>query len=224
MDEKNDSKGVAMKHIIWDFNGTLLCDAQLSVDADNFVFDALGLPRITLETYRKHMTMPVRDFYAALGIDLSVHTYETISRIWLERFNAGAVAAGLVPGALEAVRRFEARGLTQSVLSASYEPSLRAQCDALGLTPYMRAVDGLENEKAEKKTDIGLRQMERLGLVPEETVLVGDMVADAELARALHVGCALVSWGHNDLERLLDTGCPVAHTFDELAAIIESMQ
>lgn len=28
-----------MKHIIWDFNGTLLNDAQLSVDLDNYVFD-----------------------------------------------------------------------------------------------------------------------------------------------------------------------------------------
>lgn len=58
-----------MKHIIWDFNGTLLGDAQLSVDVDNAVFDRLGLPRITLDTYRRHMTMPVYDFYAALGID-----------------------------------------------------------------------------------------------------------------------------------------------------------
>lgn len=212
-----------MKHIIWDFNGTLLADVQLSVDADNVVFDALGLPRITPETYRKHMTMPVRAFYEALGIDLNAYPYETISRLWLEHFNAGAVAAGLVPGALETVRRFEGMGLTQSVLSASYEPSLRAQCDALGLTPHMREIDGLENEKAEKKTDIGLRQMERLGLAPRETVLVGDIESDAELARALGVSCALVSWGHNDLERLVNTGFPVAHTFDELAAIIESM-
>ena len=42
--------GVCMKHIIWDFNGTLLGDAQLSVDVDNAVFDRLGLPRITLDT------------------------------------------------------------------------------------------------------------------------------------------------------------------------------
>ena len=80
-----------MKHIIWDFNGTLLGDAQLSVDVDNAVFDRLGLPRITLDTYRRHMTMPVCDFYAALGIDLVAYPYETISRLWLDLFNAGAV-------------------------------------------------------------------------------------------------------------------------------------
>ncbi|MDO4741547.1 MAG: hypothetical protein Q4A66_12845, partial [Eubacteriales bacterium] len=72
-----------MLHIIWDFNGTLLFDAQLGVDADNHVFEILGLPGITIEDYRRHMTMPVRDFYKALGVDLNVHKYETISRIWL---------------------------------------------------------------------------------------------------------------------------------------------
>ena len=56
-----------MKHIIWDFNGTLLNDAQLSVDLDNYVFDRIGVPRITLEDYRNNMTMPVRDFYPLVG-------------------------------------------------------------------------------------------------------------------------------------------------------------
>ena len=210
--------------IIWDFNGTLLCDAQLSVDTDNYVFDALGLPRITMDDYRRHMTMPVRDFYPALGIDYDVHPYETIARLWLDRFNAGAVGAGLVPGALETIRRLGAQGLTQSVLSASYEPSLRSQCDALGLTPYMRAVDGLEDESAARKTDIGRRQMARLALDPAKTVLVGDMVADAELAQALGVACVLVPWGHNDLARLERTRCPVAHSFEALEALLLSMR
>ena len=111
----------SITHIIWDFNGTLLCDAQLSVDTDNAVFDRLGLPRITLEDYRHHMTMPVRDFYLALGVDYSVHPYELISRLWLDSFNAHAVDAGLVPGVLAVVEALARTGCTQSVLSASYE-------------------------------------------------------------------------------------------------------
>ena len=100
------------KHIIWDFNGTLLNDAQLSVDCDNHVFDELGLARITIEDYRAHMTMPVRDFYTALGVDLNVYKYETISRIWLDRFNRHAVSVGLVPGALELTKRMKEAGFT----------------------------------------------------------------------------------------------------------------
>ena len=209
-------------HIIWDFNGTLLDDVQLSVDCDNAVFDALHLPRITADDYRRHMTMPVRDFYVALGVDLQVYPYETIGRLWLDRFNRLAVEAGLVPGALEAVRRAQAAGDTQSILSASYERSLAAQCEARGLMPYMAAVDGLEDESARRKTEIGLRQMKRLGLDGAGTVLVGDMVADAQLASELGVGCVLVSWGHNDLPRLLATGLPVAHTPQELERLLLS--
>ena len=107
-----------MKHIIWDFNGTLLCDAQLGVDCDNHVFDTLGLKRITIEDYRAHMTMPVRDFYTSLGVDLNVYKYETISRLWLDRFNQYAVSVGLVPGAMESIARLREKGFTQSILSA----------------------------------------------------------------------------------------------------------
>ena len=210
----------SITHIIWDFNGTLLCDAQLSVDTDNAVFDGLGLPRITLEDYRRNMTMPVRDFYPALGVDYSVHSYELIGRLWLDIFNAHAVDAGLVPGVLSVVDAVSRAGCTQSVLSASYEPSLRRQCDALGLTARMAAIDGLEDESARRKTDIGRRQMHRLGLDPRATLLVGDMVADAQLASELGVSCVLVSWGHNDLPRLEATGLPVVHTTQELERLL----
>ena len=209
-----------MKHIIWDFNGTLLFDAQLGVDCDNYVFDTLGLPRITLADYRAHMTMPVRDFYTSLGVDLNVYKYETISRLWLDRFNTHAVAVGLVPGALAAVERLKKLGFTQSILSASYEKSLREQCDALGLSPYMAAIGGLGDESAQKKTDIGRRQMEKLGLHGGDCVLVGDMVADSELAEALNTHCVLVPWGHNSEERLAKTLRPIARSFEELEQIL----
>ena len=209
-----------MKHIIWDFNGTLLGDAQLGVDCDNYVFDVLGLPRITIEDYRAHMTMPVCDFYTALGVDLNVYKYETISRLWLDRFNEHAVSAGLVPGALEHIARLKALGFTQSILSASYEKSLLAQCEALGLVPYMDEISGLSDESARKKTDIGRRQLERLGLRGEDCVLVGDMVADSELAAVLGTNCVLVPWGHNSEARLAKTGRRVARSLDELEQIL----
>ncbi len=211
------------KHIIWDFNGTLLNDAQLSVDCDNHVFDVLGLPHITIEDYRLHMTMPVRDFYTALGIDLNVYKYETIARIWLDMFNVNAVNCGLMPGALDTIDRLNAAGHSQSILSASYEPNLLAQCADLGLVRRMTAINGLGDESARKKTDIGRAQMKALGLEGKDTVLVGDMLADAELARALGAHCVLVPWGHNADFRLENAGFPVARSFEALEALIAAL-
>ena len=213
-----------MKHIIWDFNGTLLSDAQLGVDCDNHVFDTLGLPRITIDDYRMHMTMPVRDFYTALGVNLNVYKYETISRLWLDRFNQHAVSVGLVPGALELAAKMKAAGFTQSILSASYEKSLLEQCEALGIHAYMNEISGLGDESAQKKTDIGRRQLERLGLRGEDCVLVGDMVADSELADALGTDCVLVPWGHNSAERLQRTGRCVVRDMDELEQVLIDMK
>lgn len=210
-----------MKHIIWDFNGTLLNDTQLSLDVDNNVFEKLGIPCITLDDYRNNMTMPVRDFYPTVGVDYSVHSYETIARLWLDEFNQKAVGVGLVSGALDAIRFFHSQGRSQSVLSASYEPSLRKQCEALGLTPYMADISGLEDESASKKTEIGRRQLRELGLEGRDVVLIGDMLTDAHLAEDLGADCILVSWGHNDLKRLLSSGLPVARDFGELEEILK---
>ena len=209
-----------MKHIIWDFNGTLLADAQLGVDCDNYVFDTLGLKRITLSDYRAHMTMPVRDFYTSLGVDLNVYKYETISRLWLDRFNQHAVSVGLVPGAMESIIRLKEKGFTQSILSASYEKSLMEQCEGLGLAAHMQMISGLGDESAQKKTDIGRAQLEQLGLCGADCVLVGDMVADSELSDVLGTHCVLVPWGHNSEERLQKTGKLVARSFEELEQIL----
>lgn len=210
-----------MKHIIWDFNGTLLNDTQLSLDVDNNVFEKLGIPAITIDDYRNNMTMPVRDFYPTVGVDYSIHSYETIARLWLDEFNQKAVGVGLVSGALDAIRFFHGQGRSQSVLSASYEPSLRKQCEALGLTPYMADISGLEDESASKKTEIGRRQLRELGLEGRDVVLIGDMLTDAHLAEDLGADCILVSWGHNDLKRLLSSGLPVARDFGELEEILK---
>ena len=76
-----------------------------------------------------------------------------------------------MPGAMESILRLKEKGFTQSILSASYEKSLIEQCDALGLVPHMKAIGGLSDESAQKKTDIGRKQLEKLGffVVPSDT-------------------------------------------------------
>ena len=64
--------------------------------------------------------------------------------------------------------------------------------------------------------------MQALGIAPENAVLVGDMITDSELADALGTACVLVEWGHNSCERLETTGRTIAHTCDELLAILEA--
>ena len=88
----------------------------------------------------------------------------------------------------------------------------------------MDAIGGLGDESAQKKTDIGRRQLEKLGLKGKDCVLVGDMVADSELAEALGTECVLVPWGHNSAERLEKTGRMVTRDMNALEQVLMNMK
>ena len=63
------------KHIIWDWNGTLLDDAWLFVDIMNCVLKDRNMDTITLEKYRNIFRFPVEDFYRILGFDLKKESF-----------------------------------------------------------------------------------------------------------------------------------------------------
>ena len=51
-----------IKHIIWDWNGTIVNDAPLFVDIMNKSLSAASLPNITLNDYKNLFVFPIVDF------------------------------------------------------------------------------------------------------------------------------------------------------------------
>lgn len=210
-------------HCIWDFNGTLLADVLLSLEADNRILAKMGMAPISLETYRRFMRNPLPGFYEDLGCDLQKYPYEWINREYLEYFNARVVDAGLMPGAQELLKELSQKGFTHSILSSSYEPSLLAQAKALGIDRWMRKITGMLTNLGERKEERGLHQLERLGVERAQTVLIGDTTTDKFVADHMGVRCVLVTWGHNGRAQLEACGVPVADTMQQLAEILGQM-
>jgi phosphoglycolate phosphatase-like HAD superfamily hydrolase len=52
-------------HLVWDWNGTVLNDFDVSFRSTNSSFRDAGLPEITTATYRALLRSPIRSFYAA---------------------------------------------------------------------------------------------------------------------------------------------------------------
>ena len=53
-----------IKHIIWDWNGTLLDDLDVSMEALNYVLEKENLPLVLdKEEYRKYFQFPVIEYY-----------------------------------------------------------------------------------------------------------------------------------------------------------------
>ena len=59
------------KHIIFDWNGTLVDDAWIFVDILNVLLTTRGLKVITIKDYRNKFCFPIKLFYKNLGVDIS---------------------------------------------------------------------------------------------------------------------------------------------------------
>ena len=57
------------RHIIWDWNGTLLDDLDYCVGIMNAILRRRSLPELDRARYRAVFDFPVRDYYARLGFD-----------------------------------------------------------------------------------------------------------------------------------------------------------
>ena len=65
-----------MTRILWDWNGTLLDDTEISRGVLNGLLSRRGLPTVSLERYREIFTFPIIDYYRKAGFDFSVEPYE----------------------------------------------------------------------------------------------------------------------------------------------------
>lgn len=207
-------------HVIWDWNGTLLDDAELCVSVMNDVLARRRLPPLTAERYAHQFRFPVRDYYQELGFDFERESFERIGTEFIEGYAAREASCELRVDARSTLEHVAARGLRQSVLSASQQARLEHQARRLSVHAHFEALVGLDDHYAASKVEVGLRWMERSGVDPRLTVLVGDTDHDVEVARALGVHCLLVPSGHQSHARLASCGVEVLPT---LAALLDAL-
>jgi phosphoglycolate phosphatase len=204
------------KHIIWDWNGTLLDDNWLSVEAMNVLLARRQLPLLTLDKYVKVFTFPVSDYYQCLGFDFHKEPFTISGTEFIEEYNKRAFEPKLHHSIRETILRLKEKGVSHSILSASRQEILDRLVGYHKLTSLFIGIVGQEDHYARGKTAAGKTWLEKLPYEPWEILFVGDTIHDREVAKALGVDCALVACGHNSYERLRDQGCPV---FKDIAAL-----
>ncbi|MFP4259467.1 MAG: HAD family hydrolase [Opitutales bacterium] len=209
------------RHIIWDWNGTLLNDTWLCVEVLNGLLSRRGRLPISAEDYRANFGFPVIHFYAYLGFETDVEAFEQVSREFIGSYEARWLQeCALHPEAADVLGGMAAGGLTHSVLSAAKQEALEVGIGHFGIRDYFHGLCGTDNIYARGKIEQGRRWIEGLDWDPREVVLVGDTLHDYEVAEAMGTDCILMTHGHHSPERLVATGKPVAHSLREVAALV----
>ncbi len=206
------------KHIIWDWNGTLLNDAWLCVEIMNEMLAPRRLTPLTAGIYERIFDFPVVDYYRKVGFDFGVDPFEKLSDEFMGAYNIRVRSCPLRDGVREILAAGQARGITQSILSAMMQSSLELLVEQFDLRGYFTDIIGLDNHHAAGKLDLAREWMARQTLRGEDVLFVGDTVHDFEVAQALGVDCVIIHSGHHSLDRLAVCGVPI---LELLAALYE---
>lgn len=208
------------KHVIWDFNGTLLDDADLNWRIGNEMLIADGRDPIPFTQYLEWVEYPIQRYYEKLGYHLSKEDFIKISDVYHHTYNSRLHEAGLQAGVRDTLQAVQDAGLTQSILSAYHQDGLDNAVEMLGIRDFFMDIIGLSDKQGGSKVQAALDWMERRGLDPTEIVMVGDTLHDAEVTFALGCDCILFSGGHNARRRLIGSGMPVIDHMRELFPLL----
>lgn len=204
------------KTIIWDWNGTLLNDAEVCREAINKMLTVRNLPKLTLSKYRQVFTFPVINYYKEVGFNFAVEEWEPVAMEFINLYFKALPSCGLTPFATQTLEIFKAKGYRQAIISAMEHDALIKSVSALGIFSYFDFIGGISDHYGGGKIENARNYFTKVGLNPEKITLIGDTLHDAEVAAELQCKCILVATGHQSFQRLRESGLPVITDLSEI--------
>jgi len=210
-------------HVVWDWNGTLVDDLPIVVEAVNGALEAIGEAPIGADAYRAYYTRPVDRFYERLlDRPISPEEWATLDRVFHERYGAALDRVPLAVDAIDAIDAVADRGWSQSILSMWWEEDLVACVTRRNLGGRMALVQGNRDDSGGEKAAHLRLHLDVLGVAPGSVIMIGDSLDDASAAATVGTGCVLYDGGSHHRSELEGTGVSVADSLMAAVHLIES--
>ncbi|MBQ9397379.1 MAG: HAD family hydrolase [Bacteroidales bacterium] len=210
-----------MAAIIFDFDGTL-ADTQRGIIATaQEVLRRMGRGPADERALAATIGLPLRENFTR-GAGLSDEEADRAVAIYRDIFETFAIPAITVfPGVEEVLAALSARGVPMAVASSRGQHSLEGLMHHLGLDRYipLTLVFGVETAARPKPApDILYVILGKLGVKPEEALVVGDTTFDIEMGRAAGCYTCGVSYGNQSAGQL--AGASPNYLLDDLRKLL----
>ena len=183
--------------VLWDLDGTLTDSVRFVVDTANQVITAHGGTPLDFADVGRMTGLPIEDIFRAAWPDLSDADAVTYRTEYRGIYDEVAIpATRLYRGARTTLRAFHRAGLLQATVTGKRAADCERILRGLGLVREIDAYLGGDSAARPKPApDLALAAMERLGVTPAESAVIGDTRTDMRMARASGALAVQVLWG-----------------------------
>lgn len=213
---------IKKKHIVWDWNGTILDDNHVMLASVNEVCRYFSRPEVDIDTWRAALCRPLwRCYSKILDRDLSREDWSTVERVYHESYRSHLARCQLAEDAQEVLETAARNGLSQSLLSMGFHDDVTSQVRDFSIEHHFVRMDGVpESVAGGKKAEYLALHLDKMKISAEECIIIGDVVDDANAATDIGTDCVLVTTGMTGREELSGTGFPVAESLTEALGLV----
>ena len=202
-------------HILWDWNGTLLNDVDISIECVNILLGDLGLEATNLSEYYDMMEVPMQKYYENLFIKKGAKfEYKLCTMNFQKNYPRLIHKAKLMTNALEILQFIKQKGAKQYIVSSFEKTRLLEYVKMFALESFFEEISGDDDIHVGSKSNRAIDIVK--GVAREKILYIGDTGADFITARDVGCDCILLSKGHQKKSELEKFGCPVIDDLPEL--------
>ncbi|GAB4123276.1 MAG: beta-phosphoglucomutase [Roseiflexaceae bacterium] len=188
----------AVRAVLWDMDGTLVDSADYHSEAWRMVMEPRGVfltDEMFTSTFGQRNDTILRIW---LGEQTTDATIREISDAKEARYREIVAERGiaLLPGTAERIDHLHATGWRQAIASAAPRANVEAIIHALGLDRVMAGFVGAEDvARGKPDPEVFLRAAEKLGVPPQQCIVVEDAPAGVEAGK--RAGMRVIGVGPN---------------------------
>lgn len=198
---KKHVKGSSFSCVLWDWNGTLVDDADVALNSVNDMLARRNMPSIDKRYYLQNCAFPIIRFYEKI-FDLNKVPFEDLIKEFNEGYHMHILSSGLMRGAGIVLENLKRQNAAQVIISASAQKELVTFTERFNVESFFSEVLGADDYYAQSKTQRAVSFISENNIDPKNAVVIGDTVHDYETAKAIGAECILIGNGHQCREEL----------------------
>jgi len=204
--------------IVFDWDGTLIDSEARIVNCMRAAINDLDLPTRTHDEMRNVIGLGLHEALATLYPDGDRKSYQDLVDRYRHHFLVeDDTPSELFAGVEKLLATLRDRGHFLAIATGKGRVGLEKALDETGLRDYFHFSRCADETRSKPHPQMLEEIMDRLGMVPQATLMVGDTEYDLQMANNARTDALAVSYGAHDKARLL--ACNPLDCVDDIAAL-----